>query len=78
MAGDLWTIVETYRDSQSYPPSVRAIAKRLGISNMTLVNWRDRLTHLPRPENLHALAELTGVPYRDVLDAALRDAGYLD
>lgn len=75
--GLLWDIVQAHIDSSPYPPSYRQVARRLGITPTTLTNWRDPEA-LPRQANLRALATLTGVPYDDVLRAALTDTGYFD
>jgi transcriptional regulator with XRE-family HTH domain len=74
----LWALLQAHRDTQPYPPSDRRIAARLGISPTALTNWRTGLSALPKRTNLEALAALAGVPYRQVLAAALHDAGYLD
>jgi transcriptional regulator with XRE-family HTH domain len=72
----LWKIVQAHIDAQPYPPSERQIAMRLGVSPTTLANWRTSRIELPKPENLMALADLTGVSYDKVLQAALDDSGY--
>jgi transcriptional regulator with XRE-family HTH domain len=74
--GQLWDIVQTHINSAPYPPSLRQVAARLGVTATTLGNWRDP-SDLPRRENLRALAELTEIPYDEVLRAALSDTGYL-
>jgi transcriptional regulator with XRE-family HTH domain len=74
--GLLWDIVQHHIDSAPYPPSIRQIARKIGVSPTTVSDWR-RLRALPSKENLRALAELTGTPYEQILDAALRDTGYL-
>jgi len=74
--GQLWDIVQTHIDSAPYPPSLRQVAARLGVTATTLGNWRNP-SDLPRRENLRALADLTGTPYDEVLRAALSDTGYL-
>jgi transcriptional regulator with XRE-family HTH domain len=72
----LWGIVQRHIDAAPYPPSVRQVALRIGISPQALWNWRTPRA-LPSVENLRALSSVTGTPYAEVLDAALRDAGYL-
>lgn len=72
----LWAILQAHIDAQVYPPSRRQLAARLGLAPQTLNNWHKGLTALPRQDHLQAVAELTGTPYRDVLRAALLDAGY--
>ncbi len=75
--GHLWNIVEAYLDAQDFSVSERELASRLGYSSSsTFDGWRDP-KKLPGAEGLARLALLTGTPYRDVLDAALTDAGYL-
>lgn len=73
--GLLWDLIQKHIDSAPYPPSERAVAAKLGVSPTTLGNWRD-LKRLPGRENLQAIADLVGVRYSVVLDAALRDSGY--
>jgi transcriptional regulator with XRE-family HTH domain len=72
----LWRKVEEFRDSQPFPPSVRAIARASGISESTLAGWRG-IQRLPDADHLRAFARLSQIPYRVLLDAALADAGYL-
>lgn len=73
--GKLWDIVQGHIDSSPYPPSERQVAARIGISPTALSNWR-KPKRLPEVENLRALGRLAGVPYSDVLEAALEDTGY--
>lgn len=73
--GRLWDIVQKHIDSAPYPPSERQVAAKLGVSPTTLANWREP-KKLPSRENLEAIAELAGVRYSVVLDAALYDTGY--
>jgi transcriptional regulator with XRE-family HTH domain len=73
--GQLWDIVQAHIDSSPYRPSERRVAARIGISPTALSNWRSP-KRLPDVENLRALARLTGVPYSEVLEAALTDTGY--
>ena len=74
--GRLWAILQAHIDSQVYPPSRRQLAVKLGVAPQTLNNWHKGLTTLPQQEHLQAVSHLTGTPYRDVLRAALIDAGY--
>lgn len=73
--GQLWDILQRHIDTAPYPPSERQVAMRLGVSPTTLANWRDP-KKLPSRENLQAIADLVGVRYSTVLDAALHDTGY--
>lgn len=74
--GRLWDIIQQHIDGEQYPPSQRQVAKKLDVSPTTLGNWRAP-KDLPEFEHLEAISRLTRVPYRDVLDAALADTGYL-
>lgn len=73
--GKLWELLQSHIDSSPYPPSERQIAARLGVSPTTVGKWRDPKS-LPTRENLQAIADLVGVRYSVVLDAALYDTGY--
>lgn len=73
--GKLWELLQRHIDNSPYPPSERQVAAKLGVSPTTLGNWRDP-RKLPSRENLQAIADLVGVRYSVVLDAALRDTGY--
>ena len=73
--GKLWELLQRHIDTAPYPPSERAVAHKLGVSPTTLGNWRDP-KKLPSRENLQAIADLVGVRYSVVLDAALHDTGY--
>jgi transcriptional regulator with XRE-family HTH domain len=73
--GRLWQLLQQHIDDAPYPPSERQVAHKLGVSPTTLANWRDP-KKLPSRENLQAIADLVGVRYAAVLDAALYDTGY--
>lgn len=73
--GHLWDIVQAHRDA--YGPSVSEIARRIGMSSSGVHAWNNRgIRAMPESKNLRKLAEVTGRPYREVLRAALLDAGY--
>lgn len=73
--GKLWELLQRHINSSPYPPSERQVAAKLGVAPATLGNWRDP-KNLPTRENLQAIADLIGVRYSVVLDAALYDTGY--
>lgn len=73
--GMLWDLIQGHIDRQPYPPSDRQVAAKLGVAPNTLNYWRDP-KKLPSRENLQAIADLVGVRYSVVLDAALMDTGY--
>jgi transcriptional regulator with XRE-family HTH domain len=68
--------VQAHIDAAPYPPSERQLAKRIGVSPSALGAWRAPKS-LPREKHLRAAARVVGVPYAQVLRAALQDAGYL-
>lgn len=76
MAGELWAVIQRYIDNQRYRPSERQIANELGVSPQAMTKWK-RPVGLPARDSLVAIARLTGVPYRQVLDAVLVDIDYL-
>lgn len=51
-------------------------ARRAGTTPQTVQNWKSRPGTLPKPEHLRGVADVIGVPFETVLNAALRDAGY--
>lgn len=54
------------------------VAKQMGISRSGFNGWWTRgRTSAPSSEQLRRLAQIIKTPYRDVLDAALHDYGYL-
>lgn len=73
--GRLWELIQSHMDKQQYGVSERTIARKLGVSPTTLGNWREP-KKLPSRENLQAIADLVGVRYSVILDAALFDTGY--
>ena len=73
--GLLWDLIQQHIDNAPYPPSERQVAAKLGVSPNALRFWREP-KKLPSRENLQAIADLAGVRYSVVLDAALYDTGY--
>ena len=71
--GELGQVIDAYIDNVGYRVSDRAIGARVGVTGQTIGNWRKGLA-FPSQANLKALAALMGPA---VINAALRDAGYL-
>lgn len=72
----LGRLIDDYQRRHS--ASIVGLADRIGISRQTLRQWHvGELRSLPTQANLAAAAAEIGCPYAQVLDAALRDAGYL-
>ncbi len=75
--GHLYDLIQEHMDAQPYPVPARQVAKALGVTQTTLTNWRQPKKLIER-EHLASIARVTGNPYNRVLDALLRDIGYLD
>lgn len=75
--GNLWDLVQSYLDRQTFRVSERQLASKLGYaSSSTFDNWREPKS-LPAAQALARFAVLSEMPYQRVLDAALSDVGYL-
>jgi transcriptional regulator with XRE-family HTH domain len=73
---NVWDIVQRHIDA--YGVREAEIARRMGTVPQTLNSWKNRGIHkLPDARLLLALANITGVAYEDVLNAALHDIRYL-
>lgn len=73
----LWAILQNWYDRQPVEPSWRKVAKKLGVVQSTFDTWRAP-TEMPRRRNLWAIHDLTGVPYKTVVDAAVEAVGLYD
>lgn len=72
----LAALIDQYKDAHGV--SDAELARRIGISRENLRLWRTNgLRALPDQDNLRGVAQTIGRPYRQVLSAALRDAGYV-
>lgn len=70
-------LIDTHK--HAYGVSDAELARRIGVSRQNLNLWRTHgVRGLPARTTLRGIAAVTGRPYRTVLEAALRDAGYLD
>lgn len=74
--GRLYDLIQAHMDAQPYEVRPADVARALGVSRQTVLNWREP-TRLVSKKHLQALAQLTGVPYLRVLDALLEDIGYI-
>lgn len=64
---------------RAYGVSEAELARRIGITRQNLFLWRTRgLRGLPARATLDGMATELRLPYVRVLEAALRDVGYLD
>lgn len=72
----LVALIDEYKQAHGVPDA--ELARRIGISRQNLSLWRTQgFRGLPDRASLDGVAGVTGRPYRDVLEAALYDAGYL-
>ncbi len=73
----LWSLVSAHLDRTSV--TERSFARQAGLKHQTLNAWKHReLRQLPHRESLTQLASALGLPYLEVLTAALQDTGYVD
>lgn len=75
--GRLYDLLQAHMDAQPYEVTPADIARRIGVSRQTVLNWKTP-TRLIQRDHLIAISSVTGVPYYRVLDALLEDIGYLD
>lgn len=75
----LIALIDEYKDTHG-APSDSSIARAIGAAPQTISSWRKRgIRQPPERETLRALARLLGKDYATVvLDAALRDAGWIE
>lgn len=63
----------------AYGVSESELARRIGITRQNMHLWRSQgVRGLPARKTLDGIAAELRLPYLRVLEAALRDAGYLD
>lgn len=74
----LWDLIQKYMDDPKhrYPPKPADLARETGISEQVLSKWRTKNV-IPNPQLMLAFSAGTGIPYADLLTAALRGRGYL-
>lgn len=69
-------LIDHYKNAHGV--SDAELARRIGITRENLRLWRvNGVRRLPGRDNLAAVARIIGLPYRQVLSAALFDTGYL-
>lgn len=74
--GRLFDLIQEHVDSQPYEVTLSQVAKRIGVSRQTVLNWRTP-TKLIDKKHLVAISQVTGRSYETVRDALLNDIGYL-
>lgn len=73
--GKLYDLIQEHIDNQQYPPSVRQVAKEIGVTQTTLKNWREP-KQMIKKEHIASIARVTRNPYSAVLHALLEDINY--
>lgn len=74
--GRLYDLLQAHMDAQPYEVKPADIARKIGVSRQTVLNWKTP-TKLIDKDHLLAIAAITGAPYERVLYALLEDTGYL-
>lgn len=74
--GRLFDLIQAHMDSQPYEVNVAQVAKKIGVTRQTVLNWKHPAKLIDK-DHLVSISRLTGVPYQRVLDALLEDIGYL-
>lgn len=77
MSSPLWQIVQDWYDNQQVPPSWAKVAATLGVSQSTFDTWKAP-SEMPRRRTLYAIHELTRVPFKTVVDAAIESVNLYD
>jgi transcriptional regulator with XRE-family HTH domain len=75
IVGELMRLIQEHLDK--YGVSRAEFARRAGTLPQTVQNWISRHGTLPQPGHLRGVADVLGLPYETVLNAALMDSGYL-
>jgi len=73
----LWALIQEWLDAQFFRVSQAQLADKLGVRRSTLSQWKLGQTR-PTPANLRELHRVTRIDYDRLLDALVRDMGYLD
>ena len=68
-------LIDQWADGFEFRPNMSDVARRVGVSRAAVSRWY--MGSAPTPENLRALASLTGIPYSRFADAVLVDLGYM-
>lgn len=73
----LWALIQEWRDAQFFPVSQAKLAEKIGITRSAMSQWKNGQVR-PTPANLRELHKVTRIDYERLLDAVVRDMGYLD
>src|SRR5690606_25544216 len=73
----LWALIQEWLDAQFFRVTQAQLAEKLGVRRSALSQWKLGQTR-PTPEHLRELQRVTRIDYDRLLDALVRDMGYLD
>lgn len=74
--GKFFDLIQQHMDEQPYKVTERQIAKRLGVTQTTLTNWRTPKKLIAK-QHIIDVSRLAGVRYERALEALLDDINYL-
>lgn len=73
----LWALIQEWLDAQFFRVSQAQLADKLGVRRSALSQWKLGQAR-PTPANLRQIHQVTRIDYDRLLDALVRDMGYLD
>lgn len=73
----LWALIQEWLDAQFFRVTQAQLADKLGVRRSALSQWKLGQAR-PTPENLRELHRVTRIDYSRLLEALVRDMGYLD
>lgn len=73
----LGRLIVDWSDRQTFPPSQADLARVFKVSKSTISNWLRGEAGMVKPQNLEQIAKVTRIHYDVLLEAVLRDAGYV-
>lgn len=73
--GKFYDLIQQHIDEQPYEVPEAQIAKRLGVTQTTLSNWKTPKRFISK-KHVIAVSKLTGVRYEKARDALLEDIGW--
>lgn len=74
--GKFYDLIQQHIDAQPYGVTESQVARKLGVTQTTLSNWRTPKKLIDK-RHLIEVSRLTGLRYERVRDALLEDIGYL-
>lgn len=73
----LWALIQEWLDAQFFRVTQAQLAEKLGVRRSALSQWKLGKAR-PTPEHLRELHRVTRIDYDRLLEALVRDMGYLD